>query len=454
MNTVLITVDALRADHLSQYGYERRTMPVLDRLESDGVRFEHAFANGPYTRISVPSFHTSQYLGYETIHDSPTIASVLGEFGVTTAGFGTQAGLDKVDVEGDLIFDTYVDFGQDAHTDRANQARPVRDKLVAAIANHDVMDIRPVHRLAKALYDRLPLGIGNPVPTAGYTSAETVTDGAIDWLEDHQSDEFFLWLHYMEAHRPHGVHDDVHEFVDREFDEEDVRRILRKAGAKPKSVDSDERRLIVDLYDSDLRYCSRHLQRLFDEMQSLDLWEETNVLFSSDHGEGFGEHGHYFHRYQPYDELIRVPLLARGPDVPDRSPIEDQRELVDLAPTICDWHDVDVSGLPFEGQHLLEGDDRHVIAVGSQLNHGPVVAGRWDGWKYICVEGEDRLYDLETDPGERTSVADEHPDVVEMFRDTIPDPIFEQEPEELEVPDESVQRERLEALGYLEVSDE
>lgn len=454
MNTVLVTVDALRADHLSQYGYERETMPVLDRIVDDGVQFTNAFANAPYTRISVPSFHTSQYLGYETIHDSPTLASVLGEAGVTTAGIGTQAGLNKVDVEGDLIFDTYVDFGADDRADKVNRDRPLRDKVVSYVAYHDVMDVKPIHTAAKAVYDRLPLAIGSPVRAGAYTSAERVTDGAVDWLSDHRDDEFFLWLHYMEAHRPHGVHDDVHEFADWSVDEETFHELARKAGIKPETVTPEERQRIVDLYDSDLRYCSRHVERLFDEMEALGLWEETNVLFSSDHGEGFGEHGHYFHRHQPYDELIHVPLLARGPAVPTRDPVDDQRELLDLAPTVCDWHGVDTSGLPFEGEHLLEGEGRQVIALGSQLNHGEVVAGRWDGWKYMSVEGEDRLYDLEADPGEQTSVADEHPDVVGEFRETIPDAIFEMDPEKLEVPDDAVEREQLEALGYLEVSDE
>lgn len=454
MNTLLITVDALRADHLSHYGYERDTMPVLDRLERDGVRFENAFANGPYTRISVPALHTGQYLGYETIQESPTIASVLGDAGMTTAGFGTSAGLNKVDVEGDLIFDTYVDFGIDERSKDLDEARPLRDRVAASIAQHRFMEIEPLYKVAKSVYDRLPLAVGNPVPTGGYTSAEDVTDGALDWIRSHREEEFFVWIHYMEAHRPHGIHDDRHEFVDGPVDPDRAREIARKADVRPEAVTESERQLLVDLYDSDVRYCSRHLDRLFDELEREGLWDETNVLFSSDHGEGFGAHGHYFHGHQPYDELIHVPLIARGPAVPSGDAITDQRELVDLAPTISEWHGVDASGYPFDGEHLFEGDGRQVMAVGSQLNSGPVVAGRWDGWKYMSVEGDERLYDLSTDPGELTSVADERPDVVTEFRERIPDALFEQEPEELDVPDNQARREQLAALGYLDEGDE
>jgi glucan phosphoethanolaminetransferase (alkaline phosphatase superfamily) len=67
VNTILITVDALRADHLSQYGYERDTIPVLDRLLDDGVIFENAFSNAPYTRISIPAIHSSVRLAHTHI---------------------------------------------------------------------------------------------------------------------------------------------------------------------------------------------------------------------------------------------------------------------------------------------------------------------------------------------------------------------------------------------------
>lgn len=453
MNTILVTVDALRADHLSQYGYGRDTMPVLDQLKHEGVWFEKAFANGPYTRISVPSFHTSRYLGYEEIHDTPTLAGVLAGNNVTTAGFGTQAGLDKVDVEGDLVFDTYVDFGQDSDKDQADRDRPLRDRIVQKIAQHRIMDNKMIHSVAKAVYDNLPLSVGNPVPTAGYTSAKKVTDGAIDWLDEREGGDFFLWIHYMEAHRPYSVHDDQPEFGDGEFDAVKLREISRKAAARPQAVSDTERRKLVDAYDSDIRYCSNHMERLIDELKKLDLWNETNILFSSDHGEGFGEHGHYFHRHQPYDELIHVPLIARGPDVPDRGAVCEQRELIDLMPTILDWHGVETTKLPLEGTNLFKSGSRKVMAVGSQRNHGAVVAGRWDGWKYLSIEDEERLYNLQSDPDEQVSVADKNPSITDQFRDEIPERLFEQEPEELVIPDDKVKREQLTALGYIEPKD-
>jgi len=85
MKAILVTVDALRADHLSQYGYDLDTMPVLDRPAAEGTVFEEAYANGPYTRISVPSFHTSSYLAYEDMDGLETISGVLGDRGVMTA---------------------------------------------------------------------------------------------------------------------------------------------------------------------------------------------------------------------------------------------------------------------------------------------------------------------------------------------------------------------------------
>ncbi|UWG48121.1 Arylsulfatase A or related enzyme [Halanaeroarchaeum sp. HSR-CO] len=449
MKTILITVDALRADHLSQYGYHRKTLPALDLLEGESVRFENAFANGPYTRISVPSIHTGQYLGYEIIQNSPTIASILGDNGVVTAGFGTQAGLNKVDVEGDLIFDTFIDFGQDQNKNKFEQNRPYRDKVAEQIAQSQLLKNDMIYSLAKYIHNKLPLSIGNPVPTAGYTSAETVTENAIEWMEAHQNEEYFLWLHYMEAHRPYGVHDASHKYIEGTVNVEEANAIARRADIRPNSLTKDEQNMLINLYDSDIRYGSKHISKLFRYLKNEEIWDETNIIFTSDHGEGFGEHEHYFHGYQPYEELIHVPLIVKGPTSDEYDNIVKQRELVDLAPTILDYHGVDFDDKHFDGHNLFDEKERRVIAIGSQMNDGSVVAGRWNKWKYIHIEGEEELYDLSADPQEKESIATNYPKVVQNFKMAIPKRLFNQKAEEIQVPDDHQERKQLKALGYL-----
>jgi glucan phosphoethanolaminetransferase (alkaline phosphatase superfamily) len=91
MNTVLITADALRADHLGQYGYQRNTMPVLDRLLDEGTLFETAYTNGAHIQLSIPSILTGQYNGVSQLQSGHTIPSVLSDSDVTTAGIHSNS---------------------------------------------------------------------------------------------------------------------------------------------------------------------------------------------------------------------------------------------------------------------------------------------------------------------------------------------------------------------------
>lgn len=467
MQTLLVTIDALRADHLAQYGYDRDTMPVLDRLDSEGVRFASAFANGPYTRVSIPAMHTSNYLAYANIEDLPTIASVLGDADVTTACIGTRTGF--LAIEGDLVFDEYVDFGHDEFHERANQQNAIRnlvskpvDDLIKKtnIGPYLASTSSHLYDYSKAIYDRIA-----PFRYLGYTSAEHVTDRAIDWLGEHTNEDFFLWIHYMEAHRPYGVHDPEQEYVTGHVDEQEIMRLMKSAGRWPDDVTVREHRLLKNLYDSDLRYCSKHMDRLFDALEDNGIWHDANIFFTSDHGEEFYEHGKFYHRNLPYDELIHVPLFVKTPETNDEV-VEEQRELLDLAPTICEEHDVQTETIPFRGKSLFESGDREVVSLvarmavydveGAQderfISSGEqAIAVRWDDWKYIWTGDQELLFDLRIDPRERDSVADANPDVVDRIVSRIPTDVRELPGEQLRDPVDHADREQLEALGYLEL---
>ncbi|WP_135363169.1 sulfatase [Halosimplex halophilum] len=443
MPSLLITVDAVRQSHLGQFGYHRDTMPALDRLAADGTTFPNAFSNAPYTRMSIPSFHTSQYRGHELIGESPTIAEALSDAGAHTACLGTLTGFK--DNEGALVFDEYADLGRDEFYEQANHS-PVLDAAKRAV--EPVVSVsRPLYEAAESVHDRL----FSTHEFKGYTSAERMTDEVIDWLRE-APDDFFLWVHYMEGHRPYGVHDPDPEYLDEQPDDETIMELMETAGTAPDDVTMGQNRLIEDLYDSDLRYCSEHLDRLFDFMQSAGLWAETDIYFTSDHGEEFYDHGMYFHRNLPYDELINVPLFTKLASRPGGETIAADRELLDLAPTICREHGLDTDDLPFLGTNLFEGGDRKVITTGSAaIDDRAVVGGRWDGWKYIRDGDRRHLFDLEADPDERADLADDRPGVVDEFEAEIPDPLFRTESLGTRDPDDAADEEQLAALGYMEV---
>ncbi len=441
MNTILITVDSLRADHLSQYGYHRDTMPVLDRISEEGMIFSQAFSNGPYTRTSVPSFHTSTLTGYRHIENRPTIAQRLADNGLYTAFFGTNSG--HRSVKSGLGFHEYHDLRFD-ESRQYGRSEPEKNVVVKKIS--EILDDYPkAYQFAKKIYDSFTSDSRSNIGV--YISAADVTDEVIEWLKNTTRDEFFLWIHYMEAHRPYGLHDPDPVYTSR-LDESEIMQLWKKAHNNPDSITVSEYKLLIDQYDSNLRYCSRHLDRLFDTLEEKGFWEETNIIFSSDHGEEFYEHGEFSHHNLPYDELLHVPLLLRGPDI-ENSVITDQRELLDIGPTILDFHQCDIPS-SFQGRNLFEEHQSKVITLGASAYDEQVIGGRWDGWKYIWRESEECLFNLEEDPKEENNVVSENDDVRDTFLQEIPADLFDTPPEELREPEDTVERERLKALGYLE----
>jgi arylsulfatase A-like enzyme len=426
-------------------------MPVLDRLHDEGTLFEHAYANGSHTRPSIPSIHSSRYLGYADIERKDTIASVLHESGIQTACIGTQTGFH--DAAGELLFDEYTNLGRDEFYEQADQSRSLDEQFMELLRT-TAGRVRPMVERLGPVYDHIESTyestIGHGFNYLGYTSAANVVDESLSWLNEHSSTDSFLWIHLMEGHRPYGVHDDDPAYLDEPVPEDEIRRLMKTAGLSPNEITIDEHEKIIDMYDSNLRYCSRHLERLFDELQTQGLWEDTDLLFSADHGEEFHEHGKYFHVNYPYDELIHVPLITKT-DQGRGERVAEQRELLDLAPTIIDLHDIDHRDTTFEGQPLFQGEGRIVIAIGRQMNfEGNAIAVRTDSWKYITIQDTEFLYDLKADPREEFDVADKHPEFVQELKQEVPNEVFEMPEAGYGDVTERVPRERLQALGYLD----
>jgi arylsulfatase A-like enzyme len=461
MNTLVVSLDAVRRDHLGQYGYDRDTLPAADRLLAEGAtRFDQAVVNGTYTGISLPSLLTSRHLGDDAVREGPTVASALPEDVRTGAIHSNTFFSSKFD--GIHGFDIYEDFfGQADHdediplTNRASRA--VFDAVRPRLKRLGLFET--ARRVQEAV---LPPSLIHEV--AIFESAETTTDRALEFVEGTDG-EFFLWVHYMDPHRPYAINADPPAYAP-DLSRSEIIDLMAEAGVRPGDVTDDQRDLLVDLYDSAIRYTSDHVARLFDGLADAGVWDDTAVVLTADHGEEFGEHGMYFHRNRPYDELVRVPLFLRvpggvdapvdpgsdagaPPDQPDV--VSDQRELLDVAPTVCSLHGVDPPA-EFLGTDLRAGGERRAFTTGSFRDDVPVAAARWDGWKYIAVGEDGELYDLDGDPGEREDLAAASPDRAREYRAAIPDRLLAEPGEG--VPDEedvdADARQRLEDLGYLE----
>ncbi|MFZ5476643.1 MAG: sulfatase-like hydrolase/transferase [Myxococcota bacterium] len=358
-DVVLVSVDTLRADHLSGYGYSRDTSPFLDRLAADGVRFAHARASAPWT---LPS-HVTMLSGWRSarhmvVEDRVAIPPALtllpeafGRAGFATAGFVTAllVGRDFGFARG---FDHFDEFGM---TRRASNV------------NFDV-------------------------------DAGRVVDAALAWLDTVPPDRpAFLFLHLYDAHTPYDPPPPHDAAFDRPHAPEDIAyhsyaRHLREP------LTGEQMAHQVAQYDEAIRYVDGELARLHAAMA--DRGRRATWAVTADHGEEFGERGGWGHAMTLYAEQLRVPLIVSGERVGEPRVVEAIVGLEDVAPTLAA-----LAGVPFPGADgadaLGELPARGFLADTSRYDENRL---SWlaDGWRLDLdlARGRAALYDVAADPRE------------------------------------------------------
>ena len=364
---VLVTVDTLRADRLGLYGYGRGLTPQLDRWFADGLVHERAYAAAASTSPSVATLLTGLYPSEH--HVRLLYQSVPADVRIVT----------------EELPDAYQTAAVVSNVVLTRQAFGVADRF-----DHydDVLDEKESGR---DVYER---------------KAERTTDAAAAWLRHADpARPLFLWVHYIDPHGPYLA-------------PEPWRGSLRHRGSLPVQA---ERILAymrlpgvadaldyVDRYDEEVAYVDANVGRLLEALEKERGLERTLVAFTADHGETLTERRLWFrHGWHVYDEVVRVPLLLRGPGVePGRSAVPVSG--VDVAPTLlrhagvalpAGWSDVDLrrvaspsAGRPVFTEATL-ADGRWLAAVeGTRKAMLQVFAGRRLGAS-VAV-------DLAADPGE------------------------------------------------------
>ena len=463
---LLITIDTLRADHLSAYGYPRETSPFLDRLGAEGVRFERAIAQWPKTGPSFASMFSSTYpkdngivrrIGIPVPETMTLLAEPLLDAGYETGAVVANGALSS-EFGFDQGFEHYIESWQnppaDAAADGSDPDGPNSDSHV-------------------------------PLDPDG---AERVADLALDLAARLEADErpFFLWVHFLDPHFPYRppepfserFQDDEHHDPDALIDIDTRTRSKQMLGIGYRQVLDGRRDLsfYVARYDAEIAYVDSEIERLVDGLGENGLLDQTLIAVTSDHGESLGEHHYYFdHGRFAFQASLRVPLLLHYPGVVPPGVVEEPVELIDLAPTLLQF-----AGLEIDGERWQAGRSLLPRLLGQEPESTPAVAfseagyaerARWqravqDGRFKLVVaphpkarrwypgEGQFVLYDLDQDPGETADVSAAFPDDRQRLRGELTAWLraagpTERAPTAEEAMNEET-REQLRALGYLD----
>lgn len=276
---LIITVDALRADHLGCYGYEKNTSPNIDQLMAGGLRFERAWTPEPLTGPAMCSMVTGLY---------------PHEHGASRNGLRMQEGLNSLPKI--LARNGYA-------TAAIVGTWTLRDNLTLLGEHFETYSER--------LRRRRWYGILNSESTC-----EDVTDDALDWLEQGGGKggamPFFLWVHYIEPHAPYRFHQE-HAAQLRVNDDQ-----LKKR----------------DRYDTEIAAVDASIARLLAGVRKSVDESELLVVFTADHGESLGEHNYWGHGRYLFEPSLRVPLgiIWKGHIPP--ATVASGATLLDIAPTV------------------------------------------------------------------------------------------------------------------------
>jgi arylsulfatase len=371
-NIIFIMVDTLRADHLGCYGYDLPVTPNIDRFAQESTRFEHAVAQAPWTMWSLASllasrfpdtvFPTAESSEYDYFSDYyPTLTEALKE-----QGYATHAIISNLW----LVKGSGYDQGFDRYNDEPT-----------AIKKED----------------------GEPTSPA-------VTGLAIQKLKELKQRKFFLFLLYFDPHAPYHMRDGF------DFGESELDRLAQEQfGDLRGEATMDVRYRLHQAYNSEIGFTDRHVGQFLDELKKQDLYDDAMIVFFSDHGEQFIEHGFFGHRLTLHREEIDIPFIVKLPRQRTGRLVKGTFPLIDLYPSLMAYLRADSSVLGLQGNAVNLAT---VLRCAEKPIHSATIDSQQsvlnEGYKYIRIdgpEGEKKLFDLASDPWEQRDVLDQHQQV-------------------------------------------
>ena len=462
-NILFISIDTLRADHLSCYGHHRLTTPNLDQVAEDGVLFKTAYSTAAWT----PPAHASMFTGlypsqhgvideYKLDRGTPTIAEILSQHGYQTSGFINNS------MVGELV--------------ALNRGHQHFDEVWVGAEYNNILT-RAVGFLSRKCVEWF--GKSDEGTTA-------TNKRVLDWLQTNSggSMPFYLFIHYIDVHNPMKA--------PRPFRYKFLKPALRnkidmakiwKVADNPLicltdkiELNEDEKEALNCIYDEEIAYVDHKIGEILQELKSRNILDNTLLIITADHGEHFGEHGLYSHVSSLYEPVLHIPLLMRYPKLlggGQRS--EKHVQLVDVLPTILELLGIDYPGdarLPGKSLFSVEPEDRYLFAewegriphfVKSRLgaNAHPEDLKFFTTKQNMIRSGGDKLiqrdngkvelYDLDKDPEEKNNLASFKPELVNELKEKLASwhdsvqTVKERELYELS----SEAKRNLEGLGYI-----
>jgi len=411
-NVFLITVDDLRADHVGYINNKYHITPNLDKFAERYISFKNAIATGPRTTLSFPSIlyslYASEYFNHERYKRSESLATILKELNYNTSSFNSNPhfkiwGFSKG-------FDLFEDFCKITISKNKNSFELLKQKLVKKFGIDSII----VKNLSKIITN-LSMNISLP-----YTRAKETTDICLEWLRENKDSQIFCWLHYMDPHYPFIP---PKNFLKKPINNKiilKVNRLYKSAENYRDKISNKNKKILIELYETEISYFDKYFGEFIEGLKKIDLFNESIIIFTSDHGELFGDYGRFGHNYDVlYQKQLHVPLIIKTPDE-KRKKIERPVSLIDIPNTIMEI--IDINNSIFYGTNIWKNKREYIISEGFKRPSLPseqkkmnrernwenkiIISCQKDNMKLIIDEIHNRkeLYNLENDPEESNNL--------------------------------------------------
>ena len=390
---ILISIDTLRADHLSVYGYRKIRTPNIDSFAQQGTVFTSVNSQIPLTLPSHFSLFTSTYPFENGIEENAeivpsnavTLASVLRSHGYKTAAFIGSSMLDR-------------HFGVDNGFEEYDSP-----------------------------FSSPPGSQANPYSVRVRRDGAIVLRAANQWLGAHRNQPVFVFIHLFDLHTPYKL-------------------APARGSGEPE----------ITGYDAEIKYIDQLLGHFRQSLVQTEWWRKALVVLLADHGESLGDHGEFSHGYFIYESTLHVPLIVHWPDGAPKHPerVREPAGLIDVAPTILDALHLPAP-VSFDGVSLLKQNGTHAVYSESvyardTFHWAALRSLRMANWKYIDAPRAE-LFDLEKDPAEQSNLVRAKPAEASALRSEL-SRLMSRYAHQQQAPirdSSSRTRAALESLGYL-----
>ena len=373
-NVILITADALRADHLTPYGYQKNTTPFLNDLSKESWLFLNATSQSGTTEESISSFFTSKFPHTDDVMNLRTSDKTLTEI-LREKGYYTKAIVSVPHAKSIFGFSKGFENFDD---------------------NFDL-----------------------------FRNASEMTSLAVSWLRNNHEKPFFLWLHYKEPHSPYNPPKSYFQAFYEPFVGGIEYHNYTLYGEEINTSNEMIHNLSI-AYDGNIRFLDDNLRILFEYLNNSELLNNTLVIITADHGESLGEHFIFDHN-NLYFGIIHVPLILKYPNLKSRI-INKPVSLVDILPTILDTLHIEFNST-IRGKSLFLNRSDEELQFAEYIDYYTIIVDRWklmrghcekDYCPYERTSGDyEKLFNIKIDPKETNDLKTNNSYIYEKMRNKL-----------------------------------